>query len=134
MGISGVLDGVKVGSKCASSGSSALQKSQTLRCSATTVLASVAIVSERNESRVAEAGENAPKDHTELSKFPAAIKIVQQDISRLTRELVDYERIRKVALLAHEFSIDGGELTPTLKVKRKVIDERYGDIIEELYS
>jgi long-chain acyl-CoA synthetase len=37
-------------------------------------------------------------------------------------------------LLAHEFSIDGGELTPTLKVKRKVIDERYGELIEELYS
>jgi long-chain acyl-CoA synthetase len=83
---------------------------------------------------LAEAGEKAPKDHTELSKFPPAIKIVQQDISRLTRELVDYERIRKVALLPHEFSIDGGELTPTLKVKRKVIDERYGELIEELYS
>src|ERR1044072_953802 len=83
---------------------------------------------------LAEAGEKAPKDHTELSKFPAAIKIVQQDISRLTRELVDYERIRKVALLPHEFSIDGGELTPTLKVKRKVIDERYGALIDELYA
>ena len=83
---------------------------------------------------LAEAGEKAPKDHTELSKFPAAIKIVQQDISKLTSKLVDYERIRKVALLPKEFTIDGGELTPTLKVKRKVIDERYGDLIEDLYS
>ncbi len=39
-----------------------------------------------------------------------------------------------MALLPNEFTIDGGELTPTLKVKRKVIDERYGDLIEELYS
>ena len=84
---------------------------------------------------LAEAGEKtAPKNHAELSKFPPAIKIVQQDISRLTKELVDYERIRKVALLSNEFTIDGGELTPTLKVKRKVIDERYGDLIEDLYS
>ena len=83
---------------------------------------------------LAEAGEKAPKDHTELSTFPAAIKIVQKDISRLTSQLVDYERIRRVALLANDFTIDGGELTPTLKVKRKVIDERYGDLIEELYS
>jgi long-chain acyl-CoA synthetase len=84
---------------------------------------------------LAEAGEKeAPKGHTDLSKFPAAIKIVQQDISKLTSQLVDYERIRKVALLAHEFTIDGGELTPTLKVKRKVIDDRYGELIEDLYS
>src|SRR5215207_9994188 len=81
-----------------------------------------------------EAGEEAPKDHVELSKYPAAIKIVQQDIAKLTSSLVDYERIRRVALLPDEFSIDGGELTPTLKVKRKVIDDRFGDLIEELYS
>ena len=83
---------------------------------------------------LAEAGEEAPRDHVELSKFPAAIKIVQKDVARLTGELADYERIRRVALLPHEFSIDGCELTPTLKVKRKVIDERYGELIEDLYS
>jgi long-chain acyl-CoA synthetase len=83
---------------------------------------------------LAEAGEEAPKERAALSKFPAAVKMVQQDISKLTASLVDYERIRRVALLPNEFSIDGGELTPTLKVKRKVIDDRYGDLIEELYS
>ncbi len=83
---------------------------------------------------LAEAGEETSKDRDALSKDPAAIKIVQQDIARLTGELADYERIRRVALLPNEFTIDGGELTPTLKVKRKVIDERYGDIIEELYA
>jgi long-chain acyl-CoA synthetase len=84
---------------------------------------------------LAEAGEkSAPKDHEALSKYPAAIKIVQRDISNLTAALTDYERIRRVALLPNEFTIDGGELTPTLKVKRNVIDERYGDLIDELYS
>jgi len=83
---------------------------------------------------LADAGEKAPKDRVELSKFPPAIKIVQQDIGKLTSQLVDYERIRRVALLPKEFTIDGGELTPTLKVKRNVIDERYGGLIEELYS
>jgi long-chain acyl-CoA synthetase len=83
---------------------------------------------------LAEARVEAPKDRVELSQFPPAIKIVQQDISKLTAELADYERIRRVGLLPNEFSIDGGELTPTLKVKRKVIDERYGNLIEELYS
>jgi long-chain acyl-CoA synthetase len=81
-----------------------------------------------------EAGEAAPKDHADLSQYPPAIKIVQRDIAKLTASLVDYERIRRVALLSNEFSIDGGELTPTLKVKRKVINERFGDLIEELYN
>jgi long-chain acyl-CoA synthetase len=81
-----------------------------------------------------EAGEEVSSDRVALSKHPAAIKIVQRDVARLTSELVDYERIRRVALLPDEFTIDGGELTPTLKVKRKVIDDRYGDLIEELYS
>jgi long-chain acyl-CoA synthetase len=83
---------------------------------------------------LAEAGEEAPKDHGALAKFPAAVKIVQQDVASLTSSLADYERIRRVALLPNEFTIDGGELTPTLKVKRRVIDERFADIIEELYA
>ena len=82
-----------------------------------------------------EAGEKAaPKDHEALSKYPAAIKIVQRDIANLTSSLTDYERIRRVALLPNEFTIDGGELTPTLKVKRRVIDERFGALIDQLYE
>jgi long-chain acyl-CoA synthetase len=41
--------------------------------------------------------------------------------------------VRRVALLPHEFSIDAGEMTPTLKVKRNVIDERYAELIDDLY-
>jgi long-chain acyl-CoA synthetase len=87
-----------------------------------------------NEALAGAGEKSAPKDHEALSKYPAAIKIVQRDISNLTSALSDYERIRRVALLPHEFTIDGGELTPTLKVKRKVIDDRYGSLIEELYE
>jgi long-chain acyl-CoA synthetase len=85
-------------------------------------------------SELSETGETFPKDKTELSKNPTAIKIVQTDISELTSSLSDYERIRRVALLPNDFTIDSGELTPTLKVKRRVIDERFGELIEELYS
>ena len=81
-----------------------------------------------------ETGEQFPKDRSELSKTPAAVKIIQREVSALTSKLSDYERIRRVALLPNEFTIDSGELTPTLKVKRRIIDERYGDVIEELYA
>jgi long-chain acyl-CoA synthetase len=80
------------------------------------------------------AGERISDTHAEISRQSAAIKIVQRDATAMTAHLADYERVRRVALLAEEFSIDTGELTPTLKVKRRVIDERYGDLIEELYE
>jgi long-chain acyl-CoA synthetase len=79
-------------------------------------------------------GEDLPNDRESLSTHPTAVKIVQRDVASLTSDLADYERIRRVALLSNEFSIDSGELTPTLKVKRRVIDDRYGALIEDLYS
>ena len=83
---------------------------------------------------LAENGEEFPTGRTALAGLPAAVKLVQGDISQLTRELADYERIRKIALLPDEFSIDKGELTPTLKVKRRVVDEKFRELIEALYS
>ena len=72
--------------------------------------------------------------HAELSSQPSAIKMVQRDVTMITAHLADYERIRRVALLPEEFSIDSGEMTPTLKVKRNVIDARYGKLIDDLYG
>ena len=77
------------------------------------------------------------EEHTQRvawSRSPAAVKLVQTEVAELTRPLHDYERVRRVALLPDDFSIDGGELTPTLKVKRRVIDEKYSGLIEELYD
>jgi len=79
------------------------------------------------------AGETVPATHAELSAQAGAVKIVQKDVTTITAHLADYERVRRVALLAEEFSIDSGEMTPTLKVKRNVIDARYGKVIDELY-
>jgi len=79
------------------------------------------------------AGEAVPATHDELSRLPAATKIVQKDVTAITAHLADYERVRRVALLVDEFSIEKGEMTPTLKVKRPVIDQKYGKLIDELY-
>jgi long-chain acyl-CoA synthetase len=79
-------------------------------------------------------GGKVPEDRDELSNDPLAIKIVQRDVASLTAALDDFQRIRRIALLPDELTIDNGELTPTLKVKRRVIDEKFGDLIEELYS
>ncbi len=68
----------------------------------------------------------------ELCENPHVIKRVQRDAVELTRELSDFERVKRVYLLPREFSIDKGEMTPTLKIKRSVIDEKYSDAIDEI--
>ncbi len=75
-----------------------------------------------------------PTDGTreELSDNPQFIKRVQNDAVDLTRELSDYERVKRVYLLPREFSIDKGEMTPTLKIKRNVIDEKYSEAIDDI--
>ncbi len=78
-------------------------------------------------------GEEVPATHAALSRLPAAVKIVQKDVTMITAHLADYERVRRIALLVDEFSIEKGEMTPTLKVKRAVIDQKYGALIEEMY-
>ena len=74
------------------------------------------------------------KSRSELCRHPRIIDLIQRQIDALTPNLAKYERIKKIALLEHEFTIEGDELTPTLKVKRRVIDEKYRDVIEALYS
>lgn len=81
-----------------------------------------------------DAGEAARETHAELARHSLAVKLVQKDITAITAHLTDYERVRRVALLAEEFSIEQGEMTPTLKVKRAVIDQKYGQLIDDLYK
>lgn len=59
---------------------------------------------------------------------------VMEDVSSLCDGLANYEKIKKVALIASEFSIDGGELTPTMKVRRRQVNEKYARQIEGIYT
>jgi long-chain acyl-CoA synthetase len=70
----------------------------------------------------------------ELCEHPRIVDLFERQIDRLTPNLARFEKIKKVALLENEFTIEGGELTPTLKVKRRVVDEKYRDVIEKLYD
>ena len=72
-------------------------------------------------------------DREALARDPRACAFMESQIEEMTRDLAQFEKIKKVALLTKEFSIDGGELTPTMKVKRNVIEKRYHELIETLY-
>src|SRR5262249_20906044 len=72
-------------------------------------------------------------DYAALLVDPRAVAAVRGEVARLTPHLADYERIKGVALVANEFTVDGGELTPTLKVRRRFVEEKYRDAIDALY-
>lgn len=65
--------------------------------------------------------------------LPEVHRYVKQEIEKKNKELASYETIKKFAIIGKEFTIEGGELTPTLKVKRRVIESRYQDILDHFY-
>ncbi len=77
-------------------------------------------------------GFDTARSRDELAEDPYVVKLLQKEAVELTRELSDYERVKRVYLLPREFSIDKGEMTPTLKIKRSVIDEKYGEAIDQI--
>lgn len=79
-----------------------------------------------------DAGISTEGSREELCENPEIVKHLQREALTLTKELNEYERVKRVYLLPREFSIDKGEMTPTLKIKRGVIDEKYEEAIDEI--
>jgi long-chain acyl-CoA synthetase len=74
------------------------------------------------------------KNNKDLVNKKEIYDLIDKDMSQFQKKLANYERVRKFTLLDHPFSIETGEITPSLKVKRKFIEEHYGNIIEDMYS
>lgn len=74
-------------------------------------------------------GNDKPTNET-LVADPAVRKLIKSDLDKRSGHLADFEKIKRLALIDHAFSIESGELTPTLKVKRKVVAEKYGGLLE----
>ena len=72
-------------------------------------------------------------DRAQLLQMPTVRAKMEKEVAEELAGLARFEMPKKVALLEHDFSIERGELTPTLKVKRRVIDESYKSVIDSLY-
>jgi long-chain acyl-CoA synthetase len=70
----------------------------------------------------------------EFCSHPRILDLFKRQIEAMTRGLSQYEKVKKFALLEHELTVENGELTPTLKVKRRIVDEKYRDIIDKIYK
>jgi len=83
--------------------------------------------SEDDQSVCIEAGE----DFTSNEKFR---EIIENEVAGINEQLESYEKVKKYSILNRKFTEDSGELTPTLKVKRRIIIERYADKINQMYE
>jgi long-chain acyl-CoA synthetase len=73
-------------------------------------------------------------DRDKLASDPRVHALVGEEIARLNQRLASFETIKKFAILDGDFTVESGELTPSLKLKRRVVSERHIDRIEELYA
>lgn len=73
-------------------------------------------------------------DKKDLVKAPEVLALLKKEIDILNKEFGHVEQIKKFELLSDEWTIDSGELTPTMKVKRKEVIAKYKDLIEQIYN
>ena len=69
-----------------------------------------------------------------LSAHPAIQQLIEREVETACSPLARYEQVKKVAVLQREFSIERGEITPTMKVRRREVEKRYSVEIEKLYA
>jgi long-chain acyl-CoA synthetase len=61
-------------------------------------------------------------------------RFIAQEVRAQTAELASFEQIRYVVIVPREFSVEGGELSPAMKIKRRIVEERYTDAIDHVYA
>jgi len=76
----------------------------------------------------------ATRDHKELVKDPKVKKRYEEIVKQVNTGLEHHETIKRVGVVEEEWNIDSGELTPTMKLKRRVITEKYKKTIEAFYG
>ncbi|MEZ5423036.1 MAG: long-chain fatty acid--CoA ligase [Pyrinomonadaceae bacterium] len=74
------------------------------------------------------------KTPAEFCRNEKIIDLLERQVAAATQTLSHYEKVKKIALLENELTVENGELTPTLKVKRRVVDELYRSTIDALYK
>ena len=74
------------------------------------------------------------KNHDEIIAIPEVVTVINKEIDRINQGLMDWERIKRFRMVADEWSPASGELSASLKLKRKVVAERYSKLLETIYN
>jgi long-chain acyl-CoA synthetase len=77
---------------------------------------------------------NLPEDTAKLCDEPAIREMIGKEVDRANHRYAPVEQVKRFAILPHDLTQETGELTPTLKVKRNVVAEKYADVLDALYA
>jgi long-chain acyl-CoA synthetase len=75
-----------------------------------------------------------PADMASLAREPKAIELIQGELDKVNSHYAQVEQVKRFAILDHDFAQESGELTPSLKVKRAVVADKYADVFDFLYA
>jgi long-chain acyl-CoA synthetase len=73
-------------------------------------------------------------DHAALVKDPKVVKVYQEIVDKVNAELPSYESMKRMCVVPDEWSVEGGELTPSMKLKRRVVEKKYEKEIAAFYA
>jgi len=75
-----------------------------------------------------------PEDIPSLANEPAIHDLIKAEVDRANEKYAQVEQVKKFVILDHDLSQATGELTPTMKVKRNIVNERYRELFDSLYA
>jgi long-chain acyl-CoA synthetase len=96
--------------------------------------AAILTINEESVGAWAKEQEIPYRDYADLASKPQVRRLIQQAVDALNAELASYETIKKFHLLDHEFTVESGELTPKMSIKRKVVEANYKSILDAFYE
>jgi long-chain acyl-CoA synthetase len=89
---------------------------------------------DRDEGRKLAEQVGAPPEDAALARSPAVRSEIQREVDAVNAKLARIEQVKRFAILDHDLTQAGGELTPTLKVKRAAVYDKYADVFAGLYG
>jgi long-chain acyl-CoA synthetase len=97
-------------------------------------LSALIVIDEENVVKFAQDQKVVFTTFASLTKAPEVVELIQQEINQVNKQVARVENIRKFRILDKKLYTEDGEVTPTMKVKRKAINAQYKDLIESMYS
>jgi long-chain acyl-CoA synthetase len=97
-------------------------------------LSSLIMIDEDNVVKYAQDNKIQFSTYKDLTQSPEIIKLIQKEVDQVNETLARVEQVKKFTILPKKLYEEDGEVTPTMKVKRKYVNEAFGDLIEAMYK